>query len=1126
MSKKATEGKKVLNFIIGREGVGKTSYARSLLGSFVGKGEKTMLIVPKQFTFESDKGILDALGPRLASEVEVLSFTRLADTVFKTCRGVSKPLLRDTAATVMMSLALDALEEKLSFFSRHRSSTAFAQKMLSQIALFKKEAIEPEELFEAAEKLPEGLLKKKTVETALIYETYNALVAQSFFDDRDMLSAVCEILLDSDLFDGKIVVIDDFRTFSGQELKIIELMLRRAKEVWVTLCTDELFVKSSLSPFCCVSQTAKRLVNSAEKNGVRIGKTVLLRDGENGFSVYSSPELRYLEKNFFDVCAEPFEDASPSIRIINASDVREECSLVACEIHRLLREEKLRCRDIAVVYRSESAYQKEIRYSLKKYGVPIFEDRHAEIKNEPLSVLVRTVFEILAFGIDLERLMTYSKTGLTSLSWDEIAQIENYAFMWNLDSKALCGEWKDNPDGFGSEMNERRQERLTTLNAAKDRLVAPLIALREKLKGKSAVDCLKGVFEFILEEKIDENLKNYALELESQGEIELALQQEQVWDSIVGVFDDLAAALNNADVSQKKLCELFSAALSCLSLGKLPSGYDEVYICDAGRIQTLMPKVIFVVGANEGVFPLPGASEGIFSLSESETLRESLPLFSKSAADFSAEERFMVYNSLCSAREKLYVSYSLTDKSGAKILPSEIVTGLRRLFPKISEKAFPFSDGDILPESESAAFEFAAENWHEDTVLEKTLKEYFSSKPEYSGRLRALSRANGKNVFSFENPEKAQKLFGKRLSLSASQLEVYGECPFKYFCRYGMGAKERRTASLDPASMGTVVHTVLEKLLKKHSGERIHSLTSGQARQEIKTLLKEYLDTYMGGVENKSSRFIYLYDRLFKTLCAITDRLLCEFEGSDFEPFDFELPIKEGTEVEPMRIPLKNGYIELFGVVDRVDMMKTGDRNYIRVVDYKTGLKEFSLADVFAGLGMQMLLYLASIWKNGKGKYENTIPSGVLYLPARLEAFSADRGEDEKAVFQKMLSGGKMDGMILDDGEVIKGMDNALCGQFIPIKINKRTGAMSGKFISLSQLEALEKKLEKIMSEMGNSLHEGKIPALPVFGKGHDKTCEWCPYASVCMREKNGRKRYIAPKTHSECLSELEEEEG
>lgn len=1117
----------MLNFIIGKKGVGKTTYTHSLLGSFAEKGEKTMLIVPRQFTFESDRGVLDSLGPRLACEVDVLSFTRLADLVFKTCRGVSKPLLKDTANTVLMSLALDSLEERLSFFSRHRASTVFAGKMLSQVALFKKEAIEPSDIYSAAQKLPNGLLTKKTAETALIYETYNALVGERFFDDRDILSAVYEILLDSDLFDGKIIAIDDFRAFSGQEMKIIELMLRRAKEVYVTLCTDELFVKSSLSPFFFVSKTAKRLLNAAEKNGVKSGKTIVLRDGENGFSVYSAPELRYLEKNFFNLCATSFEADAAAIQIINAPDVREECVFVACEIHRLLREENLRCRDIAVVYRSQEAYLKEIRYSLKKYGVPIFEDRRAEIINEPLSVLVKTVFEILALGIDLERLMKYAKTGLTGLSWDEISLIENYAFMWSLDSKALCGEWKDNPDGFGSEMNEERRGRLALLNASKDRLIKPLVELRENLKEKSAADCLKGVFEFLLRQKIDENLKSYALELEEKGEIELALTQEQVWNSIVSVFDDLFPVLESAAVTQKRLCELFLAALSCLNLGKLPSGYDEVYICDAGRIQTLMPKVIFLVGANEGVFPLPAKSEGVFSLSESEKLRESLPFYSKGAADFSAEERFLLYGSLCSAREKLYVSYSLTDKSGAKVSPSEIVTGLHRLFSKLEEKSFPFFG--VLPESEEAAFELAAENWHENTELENTLKKYFSSKPEYSGRLNSLLRVNEKADFAFSDTKTAQELFGKKLSLSASQLEVYGECPFKYFCRYGMAAKERKTAALDPAGMGTVVHAVLEKLLKNHKGSGIHSLTAEQAEVEIKAILEEYLNTYMGGTDGKSARFLYLYDRLFKTLCAITDRLLCEFEESDFVPVDFELPIrtqKEGSRktVEPMKIPLKNGYIELFGIVDRVDMMKTEEKNYVRVVDYKTGQKEFSLSDVFAGLGMQMLLYLVSIWKNGGGEYKDVVPAGVLYLPARLEPFSADRSDDRDTVFKKMLSGGKMDGMILDEGEVIKGMDNSLSGRFVPIKVNSRSGALRGNFISVAQLEKLQKRLEKIMREMGENLHSGKIPALPVFGKGHDKTCEWCPYASVCMREKNGAKRYITPKSHSECLSELDGE--
>lgn len=1114
--------KPMLNFIIGRSCCGKTTYTHKLLGSLAKKGESAVLLVPKQFTFESDKGVLNALGPRLASNVEVLSFTRLADVVFKTCRGIGKPILKDTASAVMMTLALGELEEKLSFFARHKNSIAFVKKMLFQVNLLKKEAVTASQLYEAAEKLPQGLLKKKTYETALIFDTYDSLLKKSFFDDRDLLSAVYEILTESDFFDGKVVAIDDFKTFSGQEMKIIELIMKKAKDVYVTLCTDDIFSADPLSPFACVNKTAKRLMKSANRNGVEIGETTLLTDEKNGFATYLSPQLAFLEKNLFNVLATPFSGECDAVSVVNAPSLREECAFVASKVHKLLRSGEYRCRDIAVVYRSGESYPKEIRYSLKKYGVPIFEDRRASVQNEPLCVLVRSLFEIIANGVSLESVLKYAKTGLSALSWDEISEIENYALLWSLDSAALCREWKDNPDGFGIELTEERKETLVLLNQTKNRLLEPILALRERVKEKSAVDFLGTVFNFLVDEGVNERLKEYAVSLESSGEIELALEQEQIWNIITEIFDDLAAVLGERTVKPKKLLEFFETALETQSLGKLPDGYDEVYICDAARIQTKTAKVIFVVGANEGVFPLPVKNEGIFSDAESEKLRELVLDFSKSPIDASAEERFMIYNSLCSARERLFVSYSLTDQTGKKTPKSEIVTALEKLFSSLCETAYPFENELEMLESEEAAFEFMAENWQNDTETEKTLKKYFSKKEQYKGKLKAIERANDKKDFAFENAENAKNLFGKKLSLSASQLETYGNCPFQYFCRYGMKAKERKVASLDAANIGTVVHVVLERLLSNHSKEKIHMLDEATAQKEIKLYLKEYMEKFLGSPEDRTERFLYLYGRLFKTLSIIAKRLLAEFGESDFEPFDFELPITEKEGVRPLRISLSDGFVELHGIVDRVDVMKKNGKTYLRVVDYKTGPKEFSLSDVFSGLGMQMVLYLVSIWKNGTEKYGEVVPSGVLYLPARIEPFSAKRGEDEKKTEEKALSGGKMNGMILDDGEVIKGMDNSLSGRFVPIKANKKSGALCGNFISLSQLEALSKRLEKIMKDMGENLHGGKIPARPAYGKGHAQTCEWCAFSSVCQRQSGAKVRYIEKLTHGECLDILD----
>ncbi len=1110
----------MLNFIIGRKGSSTTRCVHSLLGQRCESGESVVLIVPKQFTFDSDKGILELLGPRLASEVEVLSFSRLADVVFKQYRGVGKPILKDTASAVMLSLALDSLKEKLDVFSRHASSVAFTKKMLSQIAALKKEAVEPTELFEASRKMGDCLLKKKTYETALIYETYNTLLNESFFDDRDLLSAVCDVLSESDFFDNRVIAFDGFSAFSGQELKIIELAMKRAKDVYVTLCCDDLFSANSLSPFSSVRRTAARLSRAAAKNGVEVGKSITLSNAE-GVNAFLSPEIGYLESELYNVLAKPYVGSCDAVKVVNAPTVREECEFVASKIHNLLRTGGYRCRDIAVVYREGETYQREMRHSLKKYGVPIFEDKRADVQNEPLCVFVRALFEMVACGINTESLLKYAKTDLSALSHDEVAEIENYVILWDLDNDALCREWKDNPDGFGVELNERRKETLLSLNESRKKLVAPIAALRENCRNKCAVDVLKFVFNFLLETGVNERLKSYAVSLEENGQLGSALEQEQIWNIIVSVFDDMAAVLKDSVVEPKRLLKLFEAALETQTLGKLPDGYDEVYICDAGRIQTKMAEVVFVVGANENVFPAAMKNGGIFTDSENEKLRSLVPDFGENPIELVAKERFLVYCSLCSAKKQLFVSYSLTDHSGAKLASSQIVTLIKKLFPSVEEIRYPYRDLRDMLECETAAFEQMAENWHNDTAEEKTLKKYFRSKDEYRGRVAAIERANDSRDFAFDRPENAKRLFGETLYLSASQLETFESCPFQYFCRYGMGAKERKVAELDAANIGTVVHSVLERLLSNHRGEKIYSLTQSEAEAEIRQYLKEYMDKFMGSSQERSSRFLYLYSRLYKLLAAIAERLLSEFDNSSFSPVDFELSISQKQGVSPLRINLESGFVELHGVVDRVDIMQKDGKTYLRIVDYKTGKKEFSLSDVLSGLGMQMLLYLVSIWKNGTERYGEIVPSGVLYLPARVEPFTVDNGEDPEIIDKKRLSGGKMSGMLLNDETAISGMDESESYRFIPVKYSHRESRMVGNLISLQQLENLTEKLERIMANMGNDLHNGKIPALPAYGKGHAQTCEWCSFASVCQREKNGKVRYIEKLTHEECLKML-----
>lgn len=1106
----------MLNFIIGAKGSGKTSKAHSILGKRVKNGEQAMLIVPKQFTFQSDKGILSLLGPKDACEIEVLSFSRLANVVMQTYGGITSPIAMEGARNILMSLAIESLEDKLTVFSKHKKEISLVTKMLKMSDDLKKDGISVDEFEKSAALTDDAVLKEKVRETALILHAYDAVVAQNYFDDADLLSFIADILKKEDFFSKKTVVFDGFAYFTKPELDIITSALRKADEVYITLCTDSIENKNELSPFALCNETARRLRLAAGNNGVEMGEVIVCQRQKELYS----PELLHFEAELFKPIAEPYNKDAENISLTCATNIVSECDLVARRIKRLIRSEKYRCRDIAVCFRNGDVYEKHLRNALKKYDVPLFEDKRQAVENQPLVSFVLCLLLIYAKGLSSDYIFRLLKTGLTPLTAEEISELENYCFMWDISGKNWLSAWTENPDGLGEKMTEQRAERLQKLNILRQRIIDPIDKLKKSLDGKSGIQAVTLIYNFLRENKIDESLKNYAIELETHSLTELALEQEQVWDILIEAFDEIALTLGESVVSAQRLHEIFELVIHTKSLGKLPDGFDEVIICSADRMLTNNSPVVFVMGLNSGVFPASVSDNGLFSQREKDKFNALGIELGESIQSFVFKERLLLYNALSSAVKELHVSYSLNGDSGEKLTKSEGIEQVERIFPRL-EPCYDSRESSMeLVESEAAAFELMSRRWQENSVFINTLKRYFYQSENYKSKLQAIARGVEKSDFAFEKKEKAVELFGENMSFSASKLEDYGKCPFLFFCRYGLKAKKRVKAKLDASHSGTVIHHVLEMLLKKYKGKEFLELSDEKLQMEISILLKEYMDENMGSDENKSERFNYIYYRTGKIIDFIVMRLKAEFEQSDFQPCDFELHIGKGEDVEPMVYQLEKGSAELYGFIDRVDSLDLDGKRYIRIVDYKSGDKKFRLSDVLCGLNMQMLLYLVSIWRNGKGYYESITPSGVLYFPARITPFSTERGLSEQTRFLNRLSSTQMSGMLVDDGKVLPHMEKELQGIFIPARLDKKTQRIKGDFITLNNLEKLAERMDRIICDMGNSLHEGKIPALPVNGSYYTEVCSWCDYGDICMKE-NDRYRYISKKTHDECIREL-----
>ncbi len=1114
----------MLHLIIGRIGCGKTQRIYSEIEKRVDSGERDiLLIVPEQYSFETEKNIVVQMGAEKADKVSVFSFTFLAKHLLKMFDNSVLPEINDSIRAVVMSLALEQVSDKLEMYSKSKYTQGFITEILGMLKEFRQCSVSSDALSECSDKMKDGVLKSKIYELSLISGAYDALLEQSYFDDETSLDRLHNVINNIDWFNNKTVFIDGFRGFTAQEIKIISDILPRAKDLYISVCTDKvtgLFEKNSV--FAHTRRTARKLLSVNEKCSMPPVEIITAEKSD----YYNSPEISHLEKQLYSIVPERWSGAPESIAVCRGSSIADECDWVASQIKYLISECGYRCRDIAVISRDGTTYESKIKASLKKFGVPVYVDKRQPIMTQPLINFVNSAVKIAADGFSVEDVLRLLKTGLTGISSHDISTLENYVVMWKINGSRWCDDFKGHPDGLGNEMLEKHMEILERINATRKAVTYPLSVFRNALKSADGQAAAKAVYDLLVSFNVAHNLKNIAIELSSKGEIELAAEQGRIWDILISILNDTASVLKNTQLNAKRFGELFNTMVSRYTIGALPVGLDEVMIGAADRVLTSSPNVIFALGVNDGVFPYVQLNKKVLSRNDRRQLKDFGVDLGQDADEDVMEERFISYKTLCGAKDRLYLSYCAKSLTGEETAPSELVSQIKKIFPEIRESDTSLVDKKEYLRSADAAFEIMAKGWKNSDTVTQTLKEYFGALSEFRNRLKALRRAADKEEFAIEDINIARKLFGEDMYMSATRVETYFKCPFEYFCKYGIQASAPRSAELDPMQRGTVIHYILEMLIKTNGSEALCKMTDEEIDEKVMALLDLYFRTNMSADQEHSERFNYLYMNLGKTVCSVAKRLVREFAVSEFVPVDFELKIDNDSEVKPFVVDLtQGGSIKLKGSVDRVDMMDLDGKKFVRVVDYKSGGKNFQLSDVFYGLNMQMLIYLFSIWKNGTGKYENITPAGVLYMPVKATNTNLGRdASDEQVLTQQMLDC-RMNGMVLDDSRVIIGMDSEKSGMFIPVKYDEEKCTFSGSLIGIKEMNLLSQKVEDILRKMGDCLHNGEIPARPVFSlnsnSAYKDACQYCDYKSVCGFESGDMSEEIVSYPDSQCFDKL-----
>ena len=664
---------------------------------------------------------------------------------------------------------------------------------------------------------------------------------------------------------------------------------------------------------------------------------------------------------------------------------------------------------------------------------------------------------------------------------------------------------------------------LAYLNLLRHRLVTPLERLSAALSGQiGGQDFARAVYQYLEEAQVARLVRLQVKRLENAGEYGAAERMERLWDLLMGVLDRFGTALGSATLSAERFEELFSLAIGRLDMGSIPQGLDAVQIGGAERMRFSAPRGVWILGANEGVFPAYPVTGGLFSDRERRVLSEAGVTLSGTGDQQAVEERLYAYLAVAAPSEKLYVSYLQGGGEAGALPPSTLVQTVRALVPGARVLT-----GEEMPESTADAFARLAGTFREASGERTALMTYFSGQAGYAARMAAMERAAASRPIAFRDPARAAAFFGKQMTLSASQVESYYKCRFQYFCQYGLRVLPRRPAELGGLEFGNLTHYVMQTVLPRYVAADMKGVTRAVVVADAKAAVAQYMDEYMGGTADKNARFLALAARLTRTVESLLWQVVRELKQSRFVPVDYELPVGMEGGVPATTLTLPDGTaVRVIGKIDRVDVYRAGKTAYVRVVDYKTGHKDFRLSEVAAGINLQMLMYIFSLWDNGAAHYGGDVtPAGVLYLPAKLPVIPAKKGMDDEAREREQTRVMRMNGLLLDNPEILAAMEAEGAGLFIPAKLSAIGAPDSRSSVaSLAQFGRLKERVESLLRQMAATLRTGDVAAVPAGDGQNLDACRFCAYHAVCGHEAGDAVRTIAKTDAATVWKQLEEE--
>ena len=1078
-----------LQFIFGPSGSGKSNYLyhHVIDESIKNPGQNYIVLVPEQFTMQTQKALVMMHPNHGIMNIDVLSFGRLAYRVFEETGGEVLPVLDDEGKNLVLRKIAGDYENELKVLRGNMKKLGYISEVKSVISEFTQYDIGEEELERVMETAgKDSKLYYKLKDIQILYRGFTEYLSKKYITKEELLDVLSRVVSKSAMLKNSTVVLDGFTGFTPVQERLIAELLKYCRKLIVTVTIDErenpYIYKHPYQLFALSKQMVTSLVQVAKDNRQEIEEPVCLYE-KPAYRFRDNEALAFLEQNIFRYDSAVYEKEQDAIGIHVARNPKEEAYAVAGDIRAFVRKEGLRYREIGVIVSNMDTYGDHLEQAFLSYDIPVFMDHKRSILLNPFVEYIRSLLNMAEQNFTYESVFRFLRTNLSGFTYEEVDKLENYVI--GLGIKGYK-KWQEK---WIRRLNGMEEEELAQMNHLRVLFVEKIDSLMFVLKQrrKTVKDITLAVYEFMVQEELQVKLAKQEEEFQARGELALAKEYAQIYRIIIELFDKFVSLLGDEPVGLNEYCKLLDAGLEEARVGVIPPSVDQVVAGDVERTRLKDIKALFFVGANDVYLPGNLLRTGLLSERDREKFQKEKLALSPGGKEKAYVQKFYLYMNLTKPSQKLNVYYSKVSSDGKSLRPAYLVQELQKLYPALKiqdEEMKTFTEKEM---TENLGLDYMIRGFRgEKDGMDNVWKELYSwylRQPEWKEKAEKLLEAGYyRRPKDGLSKEVAEKMYGENFEASITRMERFSACAFAHFLTYGLKLKERQEYDFQAMDLGNICHQALEKYSMKLKKEHVDwtEIPEERRSQYIEESVEEAIVDYGNSVLYSSARNEYMIVRmkrlLERTVWALTNQLSC----GDFRPSDYELRFRGGK-------------------IDRIDTCQDGEKIYVKVMDYKTGSKAFDVVALYHGLQLQLMVYMNAaidLQKKRNPRCE-IIPAGVFYYQLQ-DPFVEKRPEDqvEEAILKEL----KPDGLINLQDEVLEHLDRSKEGESlaVPVKYNKN-GSLSKASKAVPQEEfhlMMEHAMNKV-SDIRDDILAGEIAARP-YRRGQESGCDYCKYRHIC----------------------------